>query len=69
MDDGAKPEPLKKFSELVDCDSADRTRHQLRILEGMMANAIKEKAWDDALKIFEKAQEMLRRSPCPTDKK
>jgi hypothetical protein len=53
---------LKTFSALIDVDAQERLRCELRILEGLMANAIREKAWDAALKIFEKAHELLRRA-------
>jgi hypothetical protein len=50
------------FSELVDLPPADRVKHELKILDGLMARAVQDKDWTGSLKIFESAHELLRRA-------
>lgn len=58
MADEPKPEPLKRMSELLEVrDDGERSKHEMRILDGLLAQAIKA---GKALKIFEAGQRMLR---------
>lgn len=52
---------LKKFTELIGKKQSDIDRNKLILLEGLMANAIKEKDWDSVLKIMDKADFILRK--------
>lgn len=61
-DSGDKPEPLKKLSELVDVPPDKRLKHQLRILDGLLAQAVKDKDYAAALKIFSESKTMLSRA-------
>jgi hypothetical protein len=55
-------EPIKRFSELLDLPGPDRIKHELRILEGLMGQAIKDKEFAAAIKIFEQAHTILARN-------
>lgn len=65
MADQDKTEKLLSFSELLELEPADRRRHELRILEGLMAQAVREKDWTGALRMFDSAHKILLRSPPP----
>jgi hypothetical protein len=61
MSDAAQPVPLKKFIDLLDVPREERVRQELRMLEGLMAQALQKGKYTEALKIFEAAQSMLNR--------
>ena len=53
-------EPLKRLSEMVDMPPHERMRHQLRILDGLMAAAVRDKDYIAALRITESARNILK---------
>ena len=55
-------ETLLRFSELLDLPKPERAKAELRILEGLMAQAIRDKDWTGSLKIFESAHSLLMRN-------
>ena len=59
----ASEKPIRRLSELIDVEPRERIREELRILEGLMAQAIRDKDWTGSLKIFESAHEILKRAP------
>jgi hypothetical protein len=62
MENETKPEErLKSFSELADVPQKDRVKHELRILESLMAQAVRDKDWPNALKVFNEAHSILSR--------
>jgi hypothetical protein len=66
MSDQEKPEPaqkLKSFSELIPLSPVERNMHQLQILEALMSQAVRDKDWPNALKIFNEAHNMLKKIP------
>lgn len=54
-------EPLKKLSDMLPLSRDERIRHQLRIMDTLMARATLEKDFAAALKIMESAQRLLAR--------
>lgn len=58
----AAAERLKPFSELLDLPQKERVKHELRILEGLMAQAIKDKEYAGALRTFSEAHAILSRA-------
>ena len=54
-------DPLKRFRELLSVSPEDRATHELRILEGLFAQAVAAKKFTEALKIMESAQCLVRR--------
>ena len=61
--DAAPADPIKKFSELVDLDPRERHRQELRMLEALMAQAIREKDFNAAKAIFVEAHKLLAHTP------
>jgi hypothetical protein len=55
------PEQIAKLSEMLDLSPEDRAQHQLRILDGLFAKAIKGEKYESALKIMGEAREILNR--------
>lgn len=58
-------DPIKKFSDLVDCDPRERIKQELRILEALMAQAIRDKDFTGAKGIFAEAHKLLSHVPRP----
>jgi hypothetical protein len=56
-------QPLKRFTDLLDLGQRERIKEELRILEGLMAQAVRDKDWGGTLKIFEAAHKLLLRVP------
>jgi hypothetical protein len=54
-------DPIKRFRELLSVSPEDRATHELRILEGLFAQAVAAKKFTEALKIMESAQCLVRR--------
>ena len=54
-------DPIKRFRELLSVSPEDRAMHELRILEGLFAQAVTAKKFTEALKIMESAQYLVRR--------
>ena len=54
-------DPIKRFRELLSVSPEDRATHELRILEGLFAQAVAAKKFTEALKIMESAQLLIRR--------
>lgn len=57
------PERLKSFSEIAKLPIQDRPAAELKILDGLIAAAVKEKDWNAAMKIFERAHQLIARTP------
>jgi hypothetical protein len=56
-----EPERLLSFSELLTIPKEQRVKHELRILESLMAQAVRDKDWPNALKVFNEAHSILSR--------
>ena len=54
-------DPVKRFRELLSVPPSDRAVHDLRILEGLFAQAVASKKFTEALKIMEAAQVLVKR--------
>ena len=54
-------DPVKRFRELLSVPPSDRAVHDLRILEGLFAQAVAAKKFTEALKIMEAAQVLVKR--------
>jgi len=54
-------DPVKRFRELLSVAPSDRAVHDLRILEGLFAQAVAAKKFTEALKIMEAAQVLVKR--------
>lgn len=56
-----EPVPIAKLSEMLELTPDDRAKHQLRILDGLFAKAIKADKYESALKIMDEARTILTR--------
>jgi hypothetical protein len=56
-----QPKPIKKFSEMLNLPNKQRVLEELRLLESLMAQAVKDKDWSGALKIQQAAHEILQK--------
>lgn len=56
----ASEDPIKRFRELLTVSPEDRAMHELRMLEGLFAQAVAAKKFADALKIMDVAQVLVR---------
>jgi hypothetical protein len=54
-------DPVKRFRELLSVPPSDRAVHDLRILEGLFAQAVASKKFTEALKIMEAAQLLVKK--------
>lgn len=54
-------EPLPALADMLSMTPDERARHELRLLQGLMAKAIAKEKFADALKIFESAHVVLNR--------
>lgn len=61
--DPAAPEPLRKLADLVDVkDEKERMRHLLRLYDGLLAAALKERDFAAARNIMDDAQKLITRA-------
>lgn len=52
---------IKRFRELLTISPEDRAQHELRILEGLFAQAVSAKKFTEALRVMESAQVLIKR--------
>jgi hypothetical protein len=53
-------DPIKRLSDLVEMQPEERIKNELRMLDGLLGAAVKDKDWGGALKIMTTANDLLK---------